>query len=377
MRAHPANIPLTSTTQSPVWMGTGVKGDTVTFINYDPIYPVYLGYTNAITIGGLNTIPLLPNGPGIALPGDRSIFAVSNAATPLVVVPGSIQYAPITTGIASALISATLFAGFILNTSSSSGTSPFPVSNFSSYNISVAAHCASQGIAGAPYTLPVTLTWYDAPNGNLLGRETWEVWVSNATPVTNSIARGAGPMLGPYMTISLLNPSSTASITIDQLSIDGNMRPIVQSDWRQAVPPLTAQAATTIVGNAPASYQGESVYENIAAAIINQALAVSTLFWVPMPLFAGKFIARYNQNIASGNTPVLTQAARLTNGGIVAGTGAPGIIWNVGNAVGEAPATNVPAPLIAPKAPLVLIVNTSAVAGQSISFTAEILGKTA
>jgi hypothetical protein len=246
------------------------------------------------------------------------------------------------------------------------------VANYNSYDICAAAHCANQANAGAPYTMIIRLAWYDTASlGNLLGVDQWEIWVSN-TQITSlgqaGVMSGSGPMLGPWMTVQVTNPSSTELSTIDFLAIAGNSRIVSASDWRQPPPVM----ATPIVLQLPvsAALAASAVFENIGASLVNLGLLASTAYWIPLPLFTGSFNIRWLISAALSSNPVLYQGARLTYGSLVAGPNGPGTIWNPGNTA----ATEETATLIAPRAPLYIVFNTAA-AAPTVGVSVMLLGK--
>jgi hypothetical protein len=76
-------------TYSQVWPGNpGNTGGTVLFWNQDLNNTVYIGFRNTVSIAGLDSIPVPPNGM-ITLGTDRSVYAIAAVGTlPLVVIPG-------------------------------------------------------------------------------------------------------------------------------------------------------------------------------------------------------------------------------------------------------------------------------------------------
>jgi hypothetical protein len=373
MPSQPQQFPVGSPgpQNSPAWMANPDE-TAVTFINNDVANTVYLGNVNTITVGGGNTISLLA-GSSITLPGTKTWYttAIPGTAT-LTVAPGSIQYSPFSTGFAQELVLGTAIApGTVISVGAVSG--PINVANYNSYDICAAAHCPNQANAGAPYTMVIRLAWYDTPTlNNLLGVDQWEIWVSN-TQITVPIGQagvvsGSGPMLGPWMTVQVTNPSATELSVIDLMAIAGNSRTVTASDWRQT-PPVMASPISTLQAE-PAALEPSGIYESIAASQINMALAASTEYWMPLPLFAGTFNIRWLISVALASTPILAHGARITYGGVVAGASNPGTMWNPGNTANTEETTT----LIAPRVPMYIVFNTTATA-PSISVSIMILGK--
>lgn len=376
MGAQPLQFPVGTVQKqnSPAWMANKSE-DAVTFINNDPANTVSLGNVPNITVGGANTIALLP-GSTITLPAGKTWYAVAAVGTQnLTVAPGSIQYSPFSTGYAQVLasIGVDIPAGTTFN-GSGPISRPVYVGTYNSYDLTIGAHCASQQTVGAPYTMVCTITWYDtAAMANQLGSDTWEIWVGNIP--TNSLltgfAAGSGPMLGPYMTVQVINPSSTVPVIVDQLSVAGNSRTVPASEWKQTVPNIGVPGNAGIgLEGMPGLYNNRGVYQNIAASMIAQPLPASTSYWIALPLFGGTFAIRWLITQALANNPVLCQAACLQGGQVVGGTNNPGVIWNPGNtANAEETAT-----LIAPKAPMYVVFNTTATAAAA-SLAVDLLGK--
>lgn len=71
------------------WPGNrSTNGGNVLFWNQDLNNIVYVGYRNTVSIGGLDSIPIPPNGM-LTLGADRSVYAIAAVGTlPLVVIPG-------------------------------------------------------------------------------------------------------------------------------------------------------------------------------------------------------------------------------------------------------------------------------------------------
>jgi hypothetical protein len=74
------------------WSGVPGSEEGVLFINADLNNTVTLGFAPQITLNGLNTIPLPPNGT-ITLPADRSVYAIAPKGTAnLIIIPGGGAY---------------------------------------------------------------------------------------------------------------------------------------------------------------------------------------------------------------------------------------------------------------------------------------------
>lgn len=87
-RADIAQVPFGDNQYQQVW--AGIPGDTGTILlwNQDLNNTVFVGFRNSITIGGINTIPIPPNGM-VTLGTDRTIYAIAAKGTAnLVSIPG-------------------------------------------------------------------------------------------------------------------------------------------------------------------------------------------------------------------------------------------------------------------------------------------------
>lgn len=95
MPAGIINIPLGTTSSGPVWMGqSGANAEGVTLYNLATnTIPCFFGYTNAITVGGPNTIQLSP-GDSVTLGPGKPVFAVGPVGAVLTIVPGSVTFNP-------------------------------------------------------------------------------------------------------------------------------------------------------------------------------------------------------------------------------------------------------------------------------------------
>lgn len=78
---------------SPVPMWNGYAGaPPILFYNKDTANAIYLGYTNNISIGGINTVELDPQS-STTMDGSRTIYAIGpNGAGPLQVIPGGTNF---------------------------------------------------------------------------------------------------------------------------------------------------------------------------------------------------------------------------------------------------------------------------------------------
>jgi hypothetical protein len=81
-------VPVPTGTSAQCWVGIPNSPDLVLFWNQDLNNTVYLGNVNNISPGGINTIPVPPNG-AFQLPESRNVFVIgaSSGILPLVVIP--------------------------------------------------------------------------------------------------------------------------------------------------------------------------------------------------------------------------------------------------------------------------------------------------
>lgn len=75
-----------------VWAGTPQQSVSILFFNKDTVNPIYLGYNNAIEVGGSNTVELDPQS-STNMDGSRTIYANGIAgAGPLQIIPGGSNF---------------------------------------------------------------------------------------------------------------------------------------------------------------------------------------------------------------------------------------------------------------------------------------------
>lgn len=200
----------------------------------------------------------------------------------------------------------------------------------------------------------VLLTWFADPLGTIpIWQERWWGWLGNSSANASPML-GAGAIRGPYMQVKVQNVSSTAAITISQVSLFGNGLPYVgESDWRQNVP-----AGITGSGFAQTSPGSSFGDDNILFDVVGLVPAVGVT-WQPLPLSAGPIYLRFSTSLAMAQSSSFAHAAALVNGIMASGVGAPGLLINGFSAA----STEYEITCIAPHAPCYLIINAANPAG--------------
>lgn len=217
-----------------IYGGQGSVGSQIQLINLSTTVTIWIGYNQSIMPGtGGPAIPL-PPGASITFDGSVSVYGITaSTQAQIAVVPGGVAYTP---GIN------------ITNLFSQSGSVIVPaggnivpvngvdVSNFSSYDLAMAAVDTLQSTANHALTFNIRLDWFDdLVSGIPVFSEVWNPWVmgQNPTHPTQGIV-GSGPMHGQYFSITISNAASFA-ITLPYMSVFGSPRNSQLSDWRQSL----------------------------------------------------------------------------------------------------------------------------------------------
>lgn len=240
---QPVQFPLSTYCTGPCWAG---GSGTVTVVNQDPQNYAYVGYTNSITPGGLNTAPLPPGG-SMTFPGDRSIYAIGTTATmkPLLLMPGAIQYfAP--QSVTSSLISTMVTGQTLSGGGNANSYGPYNV-NQVGYEILFGAMKASgAGAQTNPFCL-VQLVWSDSVTGVTLGSDTWTCPIAGAFAANGQFPiYGRGPTKGDQVTINIQNLDSVSMNY--NVSLFQNARTYATDDWRWNNSILTLGGVTAPTG---------------------------------------------------------------------------------------------------------------------------------
>jgi hypothetical protein len=419
MAAQPSLFPVSPTSNNtPCSMrlpqtASDSVANTVTLINLDSTNTVTINGTNSVTVGG-NGIALGP-GASIQLPTSSPWFAVAPLNTsPMLVAPGAANYTSPTLITGPVTISGTVTVG---GTVAISGTVPvsiggtvavsitgantiqvtgnvnvvgtggtFPaggstllanasaqvvpaggaltvnmgdMSTYTAYNLSAQAYCTTQGTVGAPLTVQVLLKWYaDAAYSQQVDSDTGHMWVSNAAGVTQTLYV-KGPTQGRYLQLQFYNPDGTTALDVNYFFYGTGRELGGSSHWWQKAPLGGAMTAgqTMLLGAGVSPASGSD--DNILSLIANQAIAASTTMWQPLPLKSPCLSDwEFQTLVALANNLTLNMGARLINGSIIAGTGAPGAIWNPGNTA----ATPFSAQFSLPRCPMWFCAHTTATA---------------
>jgi len=396
--AAPVLMPL-STNGVQVWPGSGQQMP-VLIANLDTTRTAYVGYTQPLALGAINAIPLAPN-QAFAFDGSRSIYAAQAAGgAGVLVIPGATQYfsgnvnvtgGTVTISGGSVTISGTPninIAGQTASLDVSAATvnispqagSIFPIGSiaqlisigsqtiaangnsymtpvqdvraYTSFALELTAHCGAQANVGAPLTSQILMQWWaDAGATILLYNERWYGWLGNAIGVATPVMF-SGPMFGPYMTVTVFNPTGTTqTITIDSGHLWGTGRTLTAITARQ-IPP-TAMFAGVNQFLAGGTFGDDNILWEGPVNIVANGTN-----WQPLPLHAGNVQVRFAMgSVALANNFVVCDGSSQNNGNLVPGTGCPGIIWDTS---GAASSPSVIVNLVAPRGPLFWIAHATA-----------------
>lgn len=331
----PVQFPLGLTCQGPVWAG---GSGTVTVVNQDNQFTAYVGYTNSITPGGANTAPLGP-GASMTFPGGRALYAVGQKVgmMPLLLMPGAIQYSP------GAIPATELFS---LTTQSiaanSSFTTPIIAANpFTAYDMQVNAQTVTQGTAGASFTCQIEINWFADAAGNFpLGApDVWQIWATNQFLGMPLPAFGSGQIRGNFFSITFAQSPGSTTAQLVSATVFGSVRTTSGTNFRQDAPShtqVTMNAAggvnihlDSVTGYTPTNTESNELYN----LWDTNAGADNTMYWQPLPLFAGPVYSRLQFLTAWANDFVLASAQNLLSGQMRVGSSANGILVNYANAV--------------------------------------------
>lgn len=288
MPANPLQWPLTPVASGPCW---GANQGQATFINQDPVNTVYLGYSNSITIGGQNTMPLPPSSSTTLSPvPNAAVYAVALLGTaPLVVMPGTATYSSGLPLVASLVQNPNGFAVSPAQTVTVLNLAD--VSQFSAYDITLVLYNTNQATAESALTAPIVLEWFDdLTSGIPVYSEIWDVWISNQTVPLFSpngqnagIVFGTGPMHGRYLTISVSEVTGVTGINAQFFNVFGTSRSPNISTWRQTPPPMSVGVGAVLL-TTPNQISGPS---NILIEVSSGVMAANTPYMIPIGLYSG------------------------------------------------------------------------------------------
>jgi hypothetical protein len=222
--------------------------------------------------------------------------------------------------------------------------------NYNSYNLSIGAFTAS----GGQLATPIRLSWYaDAAGTQLVFQETGWIWTPTTGNVVNAMI--AGPLHTRYMKIIIFELSGVNSPTAN-FQLYGNSRSLTKSSWFQAAPQngLVSAGVTNGIASGPKSAFSNGA-DGVICSQINAAFGVAGVYWYPLSMCSTQISARFNTTQALGNDFALCSAAGLLGGGISAGSGSSGCVWNAPNVAGQENVIN----LNIPRAPLYYVINYS------------------
>jgi len=365
----------------------------VTVVNQDPQFTAYVGYTNSIVPGGSNTAPLGP-GASMTFPGNRSLYAVGQKVgmMPLLLMPGAIQYSPGNIP-ASEIFSLNLQS---IAANSSFTTPIIPANPFTAYDMQVNAQTVTQGTAGASFTCQITIQWYaDAAGAFPLGApDVWQIWATNQFLGNPLPAYGSGQVRGNFFSITFSqSPGSTTAMFVTA-TVFGSVRNTVGSNFRQDAPSHTQVTMNpgggvnihldSVTGYTPTATENNELY-NLWPTTSG---ADSTIYWQPLPLFAGPVFSRLQFQTAWANDFVLASAQNILSGQMKVGSGANGILVNyanspafeVGTIIGSSNAgaasgdSGGPGVFVLPQCPCYFVVSFGAT-GQSTAWTYHLVGQ--
>lgn len=338
-------------------------------INRSAIYNVWLGSDTSIQPGDPGSTSPLSPGASAVFSGTTDVYGVvdfGGNATVNIYPTGTYITPQISDVILTSIPNSSPGAGTPI-TPGGSFTSPiFSVASFNSYDFSANIYTGSQATAGAALVSQITLTWFEDSGGNFpVYSEVWWTWNGNAVNFGMPFY-GSGSMHGSYFQVKITNNGSASSMFIQQLTLIGSARNSNGSSWRQATP-LGINSGITLWQSGALGSNG---LENIIANFDGSTVPISSTVWQPFPLCAGAIWAYFSTSAALNKNAVLCNAAGINNGLIQAGTNCPGTMWNPqtqGGVGAQAAGANYTANLIAPRAPLFIVMQTTGTAASNIN----------
>lgn len=236
------------------------------------------------------------------------------------------------------------------------------VSLFNSYDIDGYAYANPAGSVGAPLMAEIQLQWFDDQlSGIPVFEEDWWIWVGRASLAGAPTLAGTGPMHGKFMSLTVSIPSATSALTVQYMNIFGSPRTVPYSDWRQNL--VTIQPESSGISLLPSS-QG-SGFDNVLAYIYGAPLAAGAVVFIPIALYAGPVYFLINYSQTPNNQVAIVNLEGLTSGQIVAGTGAPGLLFTTGAAAAAFTFGN----LILPRAPCAFVIHGNATTAGTVTFS--------
>jgi hypothetical protein len=358
-------------------------GDSAMIFNTSAVNTLWVGNNPALTTGYQNAVPIAPLGYLVLTADDQAIYGVvvSGVQINVGILPGAVAFftpqlnatitGPVSIGTIAGNVDVIGSGGVFLpgdNNQLYEGNGGISPGNnlatgiidgldYNSYNLAIDVYCASQANAGAPIVGMVQINWYADPAGSTtLYTDTWWVWAGNSS--ANSVgAVGSGPMHGRYFQVTVLNQGTAENLSCSALVVYGTQRTLSKPVWRQGVPQMTVaasftQLATLGAGNAMGT-------DDVLATNSNQSLAVSTKYFLPLPLSAGPIYARFETSAALSGDAALCSADNLQYGQVGGTSGSdPHVLVNFASAAGVDYEVN----LNAGHAPLFATISTSTTA---------------
>jgi hypothetical protein len=235
------------------------------------------------------------------------------------------------------------------------------VSLFQSYDINGYVYANPAGSVGAPLYALFQLQWFDdLVSGIPVFEEDWMIWTGRASQTTISPLAGTGPMHGRYMSLTITIPLATTGAVVQFLNVFGSGRTVPYSDWRQNTSLVQPESSGI-------TYQGSTSgtgFDNVLADIDGITLGVGATIFVPCGLYSGPAWYR----LRTGNQPAqdcsIATVLGSVSGGIVAGSGMPGIIIDLGEP-NNVETTGI---IFLPRAPVCFIIHGNATTGTSVGF---------
>jgi len=304
----------------------------VYLVNSDVANPIYVGDTNSIEPADLTRTVQINPGDAFSVDGTSDLFAiVPGSAVAVKKINKGTNFTP---GVATPQELASI-TGLSVTTNPPAGLTIYNVAGYASYDIAVYFHNTLMNTVGSQLVMPVILTWYaDAAATLIVYQERWDVWISGDTAgLSNNacVATGYGPMHGAYMTVGFwntFNVGPTNPVTCDLFNLYGSSRIVDRSIWKQAAPDVVSNGITRLVTSANPAINNNLFNE------VGINLAASAALWIPVGLFAGLASVHVHVQTAALANAIAIAAAypeNLTSGGVVPGTGTPGVLYEFPN----------------------------------------------
>lgn len=235
------------------------------------------------------------------------------------------------------------------------------VSNFTSFDLTINAHCPTQATVGSGLALKVQLSWFDnAALTNEVYREEWYV----PAGLSGGGGIGSGPCHGLFLRVTVLNIIGNQSMILDAMTITGTARTPGYTSIRGTPADWSINGATT--GNLDPNSDLGGWSGNLG--FINGITPGTGLKAYPLPLFAGPIWIHWAVSVAALlNSPTIVDMSQATSGGLVAGTGQSGVLAVLSNST----SAGTDEILFLPRSPCALVINPAATSSVQFSAIAQ------